>query len=119
NRGENRCQRPEDVYEIKLSEITQAAIVDAHDRHFDIAKHPRGRDHRAVSPQHQHQIDSLSQRIFLNRFDDTSGFVFDAFALNLRPADQFDFALAQPFSQTAERLKRVRLMRLDNYAYAF
>src|SRR5205823_6110873 len=76
-------------------------------------------DHCAVSSQHEHQIDGLGQRIFLNRFDDTSGFVFDAFTLNLRPAYQFDVVLAQPFSQTAEGLKRVRLMRLDDYAYAF
>src|SRR5260370_25686944 len=117
--GENRFQRREELFERKLSEITQAAIVYAHDRHFDIAKHPRRRDHGAVTPEHEHQIDNLSQRFFLDGFDGTSGFMLDALALNFRPPDQFDVALAQPFSQTAERLKCVRLMRLDDDAYAF
>jgi hypothetical protein len=82
-----------------------------------IANHARGRDHRAVAAQDQHQVNFRGKLVALNLRHSTTGLVGNSFALDLRSTDERDIALGKPHHQVADGLQGVRLVRFKDYSY--
>src|SRR5262245_27096557 len=98
---ENRLERVVELFDAKLREITESAVVDAQNRNFLITDHACGGDHRAVAAKDEHQIDIGGEIVVLNLRDRAAGLVFDAIAFEVWTTNERDAALRQPHDQLA------------------
>src|SRR5262249_10328597 len=109
--GQDHLESAVEFFNAKLSQKTQAAVINAEHRNLRVADQARGGDHRAVATENEYQVSGIRELFRFRLVDRAAGLVLDAFALDLRAADEVDSPLAQPERQIAKSLQRLRLMR--------
>ena len=116
--SDDSFERRNHLFDAKLGEVTERSEVDAKYRHRIIAEHPRGRDHRPVAAEHDHQIDARRQLVVTHDLDHAPGLRLDLGTLDARRGDERDAARGEPLDQQTDGLHRLRLMRFDENADA-
>src|SRR6185503_5536445 len=115
--SEDRLECRVKLFNTKLREITESAVVDAENGNFLIANHSRGGDHGAVTAENEHQVDLARELLLINLRNRAAGLVLDPLALEVWPTDERDASLRKPHDQFADGFQCLGLVRFKNYSY--